>query len=53
METFEAAIRSSGSGRGGALVAVPPEVVEALGGGGRIPVNEILSRLDELEAGQA
>lgn len=39
METFEAAIRSSGSGRGGALVAVPPEVVEALGGGGRIPVN--------------
>jgi hypothetical protein len=39
MERFEAAIRSSGTGRGGALVAVPPEVVEALGGGGRIPVN--------------
>jgi Domain of unknown function (DUF1905)/Bacteriocin-protection, YdeI or OmpD-Associated len=39
METFEAAIRSSGTGRGGALVAVPPEVVEALGGGGRIPVS--------------
>lgn len=39
METFEAAIRSSGTGRGGALVAVPPKVVEALGGGGRIPVS--------------
>jgi Bacteriocin-protection, YdeI or OmpD-Associated/Domain of unknown function (DUF1905) len=38
MEKFEAAIQSSGSGQGGALVPVPPEVVEALGGGGRIPV---------------
>lgn len=38
MEQFEAAIQSSGTGRGGALVPVPPEVIEALGGGGRIPV---------------
>lgn len=38
METFDAVIRPSGSGAGGALVGVPGEVVEALGGGGRIPV---------------
>jgi len=35
--TFRAPVRSSGRG-GGHLVDVPPEVVEALGGKGRIPV---------------
>jgi antitoxin component of MazEF toxin-antitoxin module len=35
--TFRAPVRSSGRG-GGQLVDVPPEVVEALGGKGRIPV---------------
>ena len=36
MERFEAVIRSAAGG--GAYVEVPPEVIEALGGGGRIPV---------------
>ena len=36
--TFRAPIRSSGRGSGGHLVDVPPEVIEALGGRGRIPV---------------
>jgi hypothetical protein len=36
MERFEATILEAE--RGGAFVAVPPEVVEALGGAGRIPV---------------
>ena len=35
--TFQAPVRSSGRG-GGHLVEVPPDVVEALGGTGRIPV---------------
>jgi hypothetical protein len=35
---FRAPVRSSGRGGGGHLVDVPPEVVEALGGKGRIPV---------------
>jgi len=35
--TFRAPVRSSGRG-GGHLVEVPPDVVEALGGTGRIPV---------------
>jgi hypothetical protein len=38
MEQFEAPITSTGTGRGGAYVAVPAAVVDALGGGGRIPV---------------
>ena len=36
--TFRAPIRSSRRGSGGHLVDVPPEVIEALGGRGRIPV---------------
>ena len=36
--TFRAPVRSSDRGGGGHLVDVPPEVVEALGGKGRIPV---------------
>ena len=36
--TFRAPVRSSDRGGGGHLVEVPPEVVEALGGKGRIPV---------------
>ncbi|WP_328996636.1 YdeI/OmpD-associated family protein [Kribbella sp. NBC_01245] len=36
METFETRIEV-GAG-GGAFVAVPPQVIDALGGGGRIPV---------------
>lgn len=36
--TFRAPIRPSGRGGGGHLVDVPAEVVEALGGKGRIPV---------------
>ena len=36
--TFRAPIRSSGQGGGGHLVDVPPDVVEALGNKGRIPV---------------
>jgi hypothetical protein len=36
--TFRAPVRSSGRGGGGHLVDVPPEVIEALGGKGRIPV---------------
>lgn len=36
METFEAVIQEANGG--GAYVEVPPEVLEALGGGGRIPV---------------
>jgi antitoxin component of MazEF toxin-antitoxin module len=36
--TFRAPVRSSGRGGGGHLVDVPTEVVEALGGKGRIPV---------------
>ena len=36
--TFRAPIRSSDRGGGGHLVEVPPEIVEALGGKGRIPV---------------
>ena len=36
--TFRAPIRPSGRGGGGHLVDVPTEVVEALGGKGRIPV---------------
>ena len=36
MERFEATIEAGD--RGGALVRVPPDVVTALGGGGRIPV---------------
>ena len=35
---FRAPIRPSGRGGGGHLVEVPTEVVEALGGKGRIPV---------------
>src|SRR4029450_1932068 len=35
---FRAPVRPSGRGGGGHLVDVPPEVVEALGGKGRIPV---------------
>ncbi|MBJ8339886.1 MULTISPECIES: YdeI/OmpD-associated family protein [Antrihabitans] len=38
MEEFEAQIKSTESGGGGAYVAVPAAVVDALGGGGRIPV---------------
>lgn len=38
-ETFTGVIESTGTGRGGAYVAVPPDVVVTLGGGGRIPVN--------------
>jgi antitoxin component of MazEF toxin-antitoxin module len=36
--TFQAPVRSSNRGGGGHLVDVPPDVVEALGGKGRIPV---------------
>ena len=36
--TFGTPVRRSGRGGGGHLVDVPPEVVEALGGKGRIPV---------------
>ena len=36
--TFRAPVRSSDRGGGGHLVEVPPAVVEALGGKGRIPV---------------
>jgi Domain of unknown function (DUF1905)/Bacteriocin-protection, YdeI or OmpD-Associated len=36
MHEFDATIEAAD--RGGAYVAVPPEVVSALGGGGRIPV---------------
>jgi antitoxin component of MazEF toxin-antitoxin module len=36
--TFRAPVRSTGRGGGGHLVEVPPEVVEALGGKGRIPI---------------
>jgi antitoxin component of MazEF toxin-antitoxin module len=36
--TFRAPVRSSGRGGGGHLIDVPPDVVEALGGKGRIPV---------------
>jgi len=36
--TFRTPVRRSGRGGGGHLVDVPPEVVEALGGKGRIPV---------------
>jgi hypothetical protein len=36
--TFRAPVRSSDRGGGGHLVEVPTEVVEALGGKGRIPV---------------
>lgn len=36
--TFRATVRPSGRGGGGHLVEVPSEVVEALGGKGRIPV---------------
>jgi hypothetical protein len=36
--TFRAPVRPSDRGGGGHLVDVPPEVVEALGGKGRIPV---------------
>jgi hypothetical protein len=36
--TFRAPVRSSGRGGGGHLIDVPPQVVEALGGKGRIPV---------------
>ena len=35
---FRARLRTSGRGAGGHLVEVPDEVVAALGGGGRIPV---------------
>lgn len=37
MPTFDAVIEAAGSG--GAYVAVPAEVIDALGGGGRIPVS--------------
>lgn len=37
--TFTGKIESTGTGGGGAYVAVPVNVVAALGGGGRIPVN--------------
>jgi hypothetical protein len=36
--TFEAQVRATGRGGGGHLVEVPPDVIEALGGKGRIPV---------------
>ena len=36
--TFRAPVRSSGQGGGGHLIDVPPQVVEALGGKGRIAV---------------
>ena len=36
--TFRAPVRSSGRGGGGHLVDVPPELVDRLGGKGRIPV---------------
>lgn len=36
---FRAELRRTDRGGGGHLVEVPAEVVEALGGGGRIPVN--------------
>ena len=36
--TFRAPVRSSGRGGGGHLIDVPPQVVEALGGKGRIAV---------------
>ena len=36
--TFRTPVRPSGRGGGGHLVDVPPEVVKALGGKGRIPV---------------
>src|SRR5204863_8690288 len=37
MEQFEAVISSEP--RGGPYIKIPPDVVAALGGGGRIPVN--------------
>ena len=37
--TFRAELRSRGSGRGGHLVEVPPDVIAKLGGKGRTPVN--------------
>ena len=38
-QRFRAEILRTDRGGGGHLVEVPPDVVEALGGGGRIPVN--------------
>lgn len=38
-QRFEAELRPSGRGGGGHLVEVPPDVIAALGGGGRIPVS--------------
>jgi antitoxin component of MazEF toxin-antitoxin module len=43
--TFRAPIRPSGRGGGGHLVDVPTEVVEALGGKGRIPVTATFDRV--------
>ena len=38
-QRFRAEILRTDRGGGGHLVEVPPDVIEALGGGGRIPVN--------------
>ena len=38
-QLFRAEIMRTDRGGGGHLVEVPPDVIEALGGGGRIPVN--------------
>jgi hypothetical protein len=38
-QRFRATVVASGSGGGGHLVEIPPDVVAALGGKGRIPVN--------------
>jgi hypothetical protein len=38
-QRFRAEILRTGRGGGGHLVEVPPDVIEGLGGGGRIPVN--------------
>jgi hypothetical protein len=44
MERFEAELLEAA--RGGACVEVPPEVVAALGGGGRIPVRATFDGID-------
>jgi hypothetical protein len=38
-QRFKAELRPSGRGGGGHVVEVPNDVIQALGGGGRIPVN--------------
>ena len=43
MTEFAAPIEEAN--RGGAVVAIPDEVIEELGGGGRIPVNATFDRI--------